>query len=82
MFASVGAAIVGWWLAQRAYKKADKGYKEPINEISPRFYKTLFRKWYVDEIYDWLFTGRKKVGTGAPGRDGPGRGDCGSSTPT
>jgi NADH-quinone oxidoreductase subunit L len=62
MFASVGAAVVGWFLAQRAYKKADKGYKEPINEISPRFYKTLFRKWYVDEIYDWVFTGRKKVG--------------------
>jgi NADH-quinone oxidoreductase subunit L len=62
MFASVGAAVVGWFLAQRAYKKADKGYKEPIQEISPRFYKTLFRKWYVDEIYDWVFTGRKKVG--------------------
>ena len=30
MFASVGAAVVGWWLAQRAYKNADKGYKEPI----------------------------------------------------
>jgi len=62
MFASVGAAIVGWWLAQRAYKNADKGYKEPINEIAPRVYKTLFRKYYVDEIYDWLFTGRAKVG--------------------
>jgi NADH-quinone oxidoreductase subunit L len=62
MFASVGAALVGWFLAQRAYKKADKGYKEPIQEISPRFYKTLFRKWYVDEIYDWVFTGRRKVG--------------------
>jgi NADH-quinone oxidoreductase subunit L len=62
MFASVGAAVVGWWLAQRAYKNAAKGYKEPINEISPRFYKTLFRKWYVDEIYDWVFTGRAKVG--------------------
>ena len=53
---------MGWFLAQRAYKKADKGYKEPIQEISPRFYKTLFRKWYVDEIYDWVFTGRKKIG--------------------
>src|SRR5271157_1802475 len=62
MFASVGAAVVGWWLAQRAYKNADKGYKEPINEIAPRVYKTLFRKYYVDEIYDWLFTGRAKVG--------------------
>ncbi len=62
MGASVGAAILGWFLAQRAYKKADKGYKEPIREVAPAFYTTLFHKWYVDEIYDWVFTGRKKVG--------------------
>ena len=62
MSLSVGAAVVGWWLAQRAYKNADKGYKEPIQEFAPRWYKTLFRKWYVDEIYDWIFTGRAKVG--------------------
>jgi len=62
MFASVGAAIVGWWLAQRAYKNADKGYKEPIQEFAPRLYKTLFRKWYVDEVYDWIITGRAKIG--------------------
>src|ERR1017187_9197194 len=74
MFASVGAAIVGWWLAQRAYKNADKGYKEPINEISPRFYKTLFRKYYVDEIYDWVFTGRTKVGAVRLGMLGLGEG--------
>ena len=58
----MGAAIAGWWLAQRAYKHADKGYQEPIQEISPRFYKTLFRKYYVDEIYDWGFTGRESLG--------------------
>ena len=74
MFASVGAAIVGWWLAQRAYKNADKGYQEPINEISPRFYKTLFRKYYVDEIYDWVFTGRKKLGSVRLGALGLGEG--------
>ena len=74
MFASVGAAIAGWWLAQRAYKHADKGYKEPIQEISPRFYKTLFRKYYVDEIYDWLFTGRKKLGSVRLGALGLGEG--------
>jgi len=74
VFASVGAAIVGWWLAQRAYKNADKGYQEPINEISPRFYKTLFRKYYVDEIYDWVFTGRKKLGSVRLGALGLGEG--------
>ena len=56
------AAALGWFLAQRSYKNADKGYKEPIHEISPRFYKTLFRKWYVDEVYDWFVTGRAKLG--------------------
>jgi len=61
MFASVGAAVAGWWLARRAYENADKGYKEPIRDISPRFYKTLFRKWYIDEFYDWFVTGRDKL---------------------
>ena len=74
MFASVGAAVVGWWLAQRAYKNADKGYKEPINEAAPRVYKTLFRKWYVDEIYDWYITGRAKVGKVRLGAMGLGEG--------
>ena len=73
MFASVGAAVVGWWLAQRAYKNADKGYKEPINVYAPRWYKTLFRKYYVDEIYDWVFTGRRKVGDVRLGAMGSGR---------
>ena len=62
MFAAVGAAVAGWWLARRSYKNANRGYKEPINQISPRFYKTLLRKYYVDEIYDWTLTGRAKVG--------------------
>ena len=62
MFASVGAAILGWFLAQRAYKNADKGYKEPIQQIAPPVYQTLFHKWYVDELYDYLFTGRRKLG--------------------
>src|SRR3984893_5013386 len=35
MSLSVGAALAGWLLARRAYKKADKGYKEPIQEVSP-----------------------------------------------
>jgi NADH-quinone oxidoreductase subunit L len=74
MFASVGAAIAGWFLAQRAYKKADKGYKEPIQEVAPRFYKTLFRKWYVDEFYDRFVTGRAKTGGVRLGAMGLGEG--------
>jgi NADH-quinone oxidoreductase subunit L len=62
MVASVAAAAVGLYLAGRAYKKADKGYREPINVAAPAVYRTLYNKWYVDEAYDYLFTGRRKLG--------------------
>jgi NADH-quinone oxidoreductase subunit L len=61
MLASVGAALAGWTLANRAYGKAEKGYAEPINVMAPPVYRTLYNKWYVDEAYDYLFTGRRKV---------------------
>jgi NADH-quinone oxidoreductase subunit L len=62
MLASIGAAAAGLWLAGRAYKKAEKGYTEPINSFAPPVYKTLFNKYYVDEGYDYLFTGRRELG--------------------
>jgi NADH-quinone oxidoreductase subunit L len=62
MFLSVAAAGVGWLLADRAYAKADKGFSEPIEAMSPPLYKTLLNKYYVDEGYDYVFTGRRKVG--------------------
>jgi NADH-quinone oxidoreductase subunit L len=62
MFLSVGAAIVGWGLAWRSYRNADKGYVEPIAEAVPPLYTTLLNKYYVDEAYDYAFTGRRKVG--------------------
>ncbi|HWR36346.1 MAG TPA: NADH-quinone oxidoreductase subunit L [Clostridia bacterium] len=63
MVASVAAALLGMFLAYRAYRNADKGYTEPINEAAPAVYRTLFNKYYVDELYDILFTGRRKLGT-------------------
>jgi len=62
MFLSVGAAGAGWLMAKRSYENADKGYPEPINAVSPAVYKTLLNKYYVDEGYDYLFTGRRKLG--------------------
>jgi NADH-quinone oxidoreductase subunit L len=62
MFLSVAAAGVGWYMADRSYGKADKGYVEPINALSPPVYSTLMNKYYVDEGYDDVFTGRRKVG--------------------
>ena len=62
MFLSVGAAGLGWFMASRSYANADKGYTEPIAAAAPPVYNTLLNKYYVDEGYDYLFTGRRKVG--------------------
>jgi NADH-quinone oxidoreductase subunit L len=62
MFLSVGAAGVGWWMAGRAYTNADKGYTEPLATAAPPVYDLLLNKYYVDEGYDYVFTGRRKLG--------------------
>jgi NADH-quinone oxidoreductase subunit L len=59
---SVLAAIAGWMAASRFYREADKGYAEPIDAASPAVYNTLLNKYYADEGYDYIFTGRKKLG--------------------
>ena len=62
MILSVAAAGVGWYMAGRSYENADKGYVEPIAAAAPPVYDTLLNKYYVDEGYDYVFTGRKKLG--------------------
>jgi len=62
MLLSVAAAGTGWFMASRAYGNAGKGYVEPIDAAAPPVYNTLLNKYYVDEGYDYLFTGRRKVG--------------------
>ena len=62
MFLSVGAAGVGWFMARRSYANADKGYVEPIAVAAPPVYNALLNKYYVDEGYDYVFTGRRKIG--------------------
>jgi NADH-quinone oxidoreductase subunit L len=62
MFLSVGAAVVGWAMAKKAYQSADEGYREPIAAAVPPVYSTLLNKYYMDEAYDYAFTGRRKVG--------------------
>jgi NADH-quinone oxidoreductase subunit L len=61
MFLSVAAGLVGWGMAWKSYRHADKGYAEPIAEAVPPLYTGLYNKWYVDEAYDYLFTGRRKI---------------------
>jgi NADH-quinone oxidoreductase subunit L len=62
MALSLGAAGLGWGMAWRSYRHADKDYKEPIAEISAPVYGVLLHKYYVDEGYDYVFTGRRKLG--------------------
>jgi NADH-quinone oxidoreductase subunit L len=59
---SVAAAFAGWGLAGRSYGNADKGYQEPIAAAAPPLYQVLFNKYFVDEGYDYVFTGRRKLG--------------------
>ena len=59
---SVAAAFAGWFLAKRAYSNAGKGYTEPIAAAAPPVYDVLLNKYYVDEGYDYVFTGRRKIG--------------------
>jgi len=72
MFLSVAAAGFGWWAASRAYSKAGKGYAEPIQTVAPPVYRTLLNKYYVDEAYDYVFTGRRKIGAVRLGAQGLG----------
>jgi NADH-quinone oxidoreductase subunit L len=62
MFLSVAAAAVGWGMASRPYRSAEKGYVEPIAASAPPVYDALYNKYYVDEAYDYAFTGRRKLG--------------------
>jgi NADH-quinone oxidoreductase subunit L len=62
MFLSLGAAAAGWGMARRSYLHAGKGFTEPIAVKAPPLYTVLYNKWFVDEAYDYAFTGRRKIG--------------------
>jgi NADH-quinone oxidoreductase subunit L len=62
MFLSVGAAVAGWGMAWKAYRDAGKGFTEPLAASTPAVYGVLLNKYYVDEGYDYVFTGRRKLG--------------------
>src|SRR6266550_1319797 len=62
MILSLAAAIAGWGIASRAYRNAGKDYPEPIEVKVPPLYRVLYNKWFVDEAYDYIFTGRRKLG--------------------
>jgi NADH-quinone oxidoreductase subunit L len=59
MLASVGVAALGIWLAYVIYLKRE-GAADRMAANWPRMYKLLYRKYYMDEIYDALFVNRTK----------------------
>src|ERR1022692_1716380 len=62
MALSLAAAGIGWTMAWRSYRNADRDYVEPIAAAAPQVYDTLLNKYYVDEGYAYVFTGRRKAG--------------------
>jgi NADH-quinone oxidoreductase subunit L len=62
MALSVLGVLFMAWLAWRTYSRATKGYTEPIREMAPPVYNTLYNKYWVDEAYGTLFVGDRKLG--------------------
>jgi NADH-quinone oxidoreductase subunit L len=58
---SLALAFAGWGLAWNIYRYADKGYVEPLAAKVPPLYRWMFNKYYVDEAYDYAFTGRRTI---------------------
>jgi NADH-quinone oxidoreductase subunit L len=63
MLASVLIALAGIWLARRFYIQNTE-IPERLAANWPRLYRLIYRKYYMDEIYDALFVNRgKDLGT-------------------
>ncbi len=59
MFASIAIVVVGIWLAIEFYR-SKRFAPELVARRAGSFYRLLFHKYYVDEIYDALFVNRTK----------------------
>ena len=59
MLASLAVAVAGIWLAYEFYR-TKRFAPELVARKMSGFYKVLFHKYYIDEIYDALFVNRSK----------------------
>jgi NADH-quinone oxidoreductase subunit L len=59
MLASVAIALLGIWLARRFYIQ-NPAIPERLVARWPRLHRLIYRKYYVDEIYDAMFVNRAK----------------------
>ncbi len=70
---SITLGPIGLWMAWKAYCKADKDCREPINVVAPPVYNTLLNKYYVDELYDYTITGTQEDWSDTSGHHGTGQ---------
>ncbi len=61
MFFVRGRRGAGWWLARRATAMRIRVIASQ-SPGAPPAYNLLLNKYYVDEGYDYVFTGRKEIG--------------------
>jgi NADH-quinone oxidoreductase subunit L len=59
MIASVAVALLGMWVARRFYLQ-NPAIPERLVANWPRLHRLIYRKYYVDEIYDAMFVNRAK----------------------
>ncbi len=59
MFVSVAIALGGIWLARRVYLERE-GLADQLAASWSGLHRLLYRKYYMDEIYDALFVNRTK----------------------
>jgi len=63
MLLSVAAAVAGILAARRLYSQ-NKAGEEPLQQATGPLYKVLLNKWYVDEVYNFLFVNGLAKGGG------------------
>jgi NADH-quinone oxidoreductase subunit L len=63
MLLSVGAAVAGILLARRLYAAGRSD--EPLERLPQPLYRALANKWYLDDIYDFLFVNGLAKGGGS-----------------
>jgi NADH-quinone oxidoreductase subunit L len=51
IFASVGVAFLGWFIARTFYKDARSHAPAKIAAMFPRLHRVVYNKYYVDEFY-------------------------------
>src|SRR5262249_22599717 len=52
IFASVGVAFLGWFIARTLYKDARSTVPQKLAAAFPNLYRVVYNKYYVDEFYE------------------------------